>query len=1398
MRKTKFLIASAICAISMLWSTFAAGVPDYYRANYTITNDWENVKKIFIEIQANSQIWEAMPTETFASLNQSFNNIFPKFPQEYSFQIVYQKCKTLTQNLSNVYSYSTFASFMENCFNPLSSILNTIDSSYTMRPSISVNPSSGPAPLTVTFNGSASTDPSAETIPENNYFRYYRDVNWVDQVIGNKSVISYTFENAWNHVVHMTVRSSNSDKGIFDWEQNVTINVRPMSAAISVYANWKKLDTMDKLKLWTQEWINWIVLDWSATIPIWWRMIMWHTWKIEWWNGFSFKKNGDGIPWVIKVVLPNEWEYKVTLTTRDNEWNEISATYSIVLADPVAIIKANPESGTTSAKYTFDASSSYSVMSSIKLYTREIFDNNGNKKATYQWKTISYQFKEPWSYTIKLTVTDNLWESNTDTKQMYVESSAPLAQFTYKADSNRTYPSKFILDASSSSDVDVWNLVDKLSYSWSFSNPETTSIQDIEWDNKIVKVSFDSLWEQKIKLTVTDKYWKSSEIEKTINVQSILRPEIAVIPKAAVWWTPISFVVQSNQKILSYTRNFWDGWNNTLIKTNRISHTYNRIWTYHVSLKVIWENWDENTITETVFIWEKDYPVVGYRVRNGSNDIIREKDECTSWNTVYPAYKVTRYETITLDPSDSVNTKWTTSDLKFFFQPRWWETYNAGSYRHSFSELWCNYIDLTVEDGAKWVSAKQRVWFKVYNSLPKIDNITLSYPQYGNEMWIWLNQTSQNTVQDIFNGEWDLTVKVTASNARDSDWFISYFKRYYYYKDDPSRRLETKITPSNINYTYFQLKRWEPGEYMFWVTVYDNDEWKQSSEELLWNGPTVLLSSSTTNIDIPIVTLKSNRTTVDVWDEVTFNVVSKIISDRPDFVQERTIRYDFNWDGERDLITKDDQVTYVYEKPNDKWYIPRAWVLYRWYEWTAKWWSIVVKDALKPRLLTTNAWKFVLFRDISLWDIEKSSTCLSLVDCKTNKDGYRWDSKEKSYYTFEYPEYQKYFVSMDLEDEYANSVNKTLALTLTWIQTDNGKIKNYVWDIKLLTIPEYYEKEDGTIEIFVWNNLENSVLFYVLDEKGMDNCYVDVDISDDNEKDFSCNQAFLQKYVPQYSSKVWKIYYEKDGEQHSREFSVSFLDYSIKLTEKQQEFYDKISALYLTVKDENLKKLLLNLKEWIVSETETEENVIAIYDYLTSENNIDIDDAQKQEISGIVNDLSNAAVVSAVWWTEYDVAKAEILSILPRNLRTDTYRLFNEFELVVSDYENWVSQQDGRKEKLQEILTLIKSKATDDLQNQKDDEIAKSDLDSVVVPNICKIMNYYGIVSNWNLCWDMETVRIPEVTEVEQPQKTSKNKLSTWLKVLIISLSSLIWLFVILVIFFAIKAKINRNKEEEE
>ncbi len=51
-------------------------------------------------------------------------------------------------------------------------------------------------------------------------------------------------------------------------------------------------------------------------------------------------------------------------------------------------------------------------------------------------------------------------------------------------------------------------------------------------------------------------------------------------------------------------------------------------------------------------------------------------------------------------------------------------------------------------------------------------------------------------MKDIFNDNFDpLIVKVSAEGSVDPDGNISYFKRYYYYKDDPTRLLETKITP---------------------------------------------------------------------------------------------------------------------------------------------------------------------------------------------------------------------------------------------------------------------------------------------------------------------------------------------------------------------------------------------------------------------------------------------------------------------------------------------------------------------------------------------------------------------------------------------------------------------------
>lgn len=1391
--KTK-LLKKVLLSIVFLnfWIVFAA-IPSTYIANYDIEDDREKVSKIFIEIEANNKIGLETSILKFWELNQSFVNLFPKFPQDYDFQVIYQQCLQLSQSLSSIYNYNTFSSFMNNCYKPLSQIMSKINANFTIKANATTKPNNGPAPLTVTFDARTSTDPSNETIPSDNFFWYYRDINGEDKAIWVGPVINHTFEEAGNYIVHLTVRSSNkTTKWIFDWKKTMSIDVKPKAAVISVFANSKKLKKFEKIKFGTQEWQKWIVLDGSATVAVGGRQILSHSREITSKDGFKFTKPGEGSPNVIKVILPKDGEYKIILKTSDNEWNNISEEYFIMISDPVAIIKKDPDQWNTSNLFSFDSSASYSMMSTIKLYTREIFDNKWDKIETFQWKNIRYQFKQPWSYTIKLSVEDELWQNNVETIQAYVDSSNPIAQFTNKPTEKREFPSSFVFDASLSSDVDAENGYDELDYSWSFSNPKATKIIENSENNKIVEVNFDTIWEHTVKLTVKDKFGKVSEIEKVINIKSILRPVIAIAPKAITRGNTINFVVQSNEDILNYTRNFWD-WESISTQTNKVTHIYKKMWSYKVTLKVYGANGMENSIVDNVFIWDKNFPIAAYKIIWSSQDIFKQNEECLvniDWEqTVVNAYKVERYQNFTIDTKDSVNVRWENNNLNYYFQPKNSEIFKNSNFKYSFNELWCQFIDFTVEDLSLGINSKDRIWFKVYNSLPNISNLILYFPQYGNEMWVGFNE---NQVRDIFNTEFDpLIVKVQATNPVDADGFISYFKWYYYYKDDPSRPIETKITPWNIPYAFFSLPK-IPWEFMFGVNIYDSDDWVSYSEKIIWNWPIVFFPPDTKRPDIPMVTLKSDKTSVEVWDEITFDVVSKIISDRSDFVQERTIYYDFDGDGERDLITKNDRVTHVYTEPSDIWYTPRAAVTYRGYKGIGVGGSIVVKKGLKPRLITESAWKFVLFRDVSLWEIEKNNTCLSLLDCKQGNTWFLLNTQKTPVFVFEYPEYQKYITSTDIEDKYANKANVRQTLELTWVEGNSGTFVNYTGDIKLLSIPAYQEHEDGSLEVFVGKNLNNSVAFYILfDDSKNKECYVDLDISDWSEKDFYCNQVFFTKFDPKYESTIWKIYYQIGSQLKSQEIRISFIDFSITLDEKTQVIYEKANKIIKTTTNEGIKALLINLQKWITDPTEVQSNVVALQNYLIDENNMwTLSDTDKESLQWVINELSDSTTISAMWWTEYDLAKSEILQILPSNLQLDIEKLFYEFETIGGNTEQQITQNKQREAVLNKILSMIAQKITKDPETQKPDEITKDDMELIIMPNICKIAQYYEMPS--------EKCASENTKIVDDSQIKAEKGHRSGLKILLIVLLSFVWLFITIIVVFAVKAKIKQKEEQEE
>ncbi|MDR3168340.1 MAG: PKD domain-containing protein [Candidatus Peribacteria bacterium] len=572
------LLIGLFTAFLALPALAADDVPLEYYANHEIQTELGKIQDIFVQLDAakKSGKTDKLSSDLFTKLHSNFGTVFSAFPQEYNFKVVYQQCLDGTETLAAANTLLNFQSFMDNCYTPLSKLINTINTQYTVKVSATKNPGNGAAPLTVTFSARGSKDPSNETIPTRNFFRYYRDTKGIFRPIGVGEVINYTFEESGNYVVHLTVRSSNHSKGILDGEMDLNVDVEPKAANIVVYANTKQLDKTRPTKIGTQEAQKGVIFDGSPTMPTGGRRILRHARTITSRDGFKRSREFDGVPRYINVPLNGNGEYLIKLATTDNETNTVSETFSLTVSDPVAIIKQTPDEGNTSTTFSFDSSASYSLTARLKLYTWEIFDSNGTKTDTIQGKSIKKQFTKPGNYMVKLTLEDELGETNVDTKELYVESSTPVPQFTITPTNKRAQASEFHLDATSSADLDVTNQNDSLEYRWEFSNPNVSKVISTTENNKKVVVQFDEIGQHTIKLTVIDMYGKSASIEKSVNVTSILRPELTVNPNAITRGKNVEFSVQTNKPIINYQWNFGDSTTNSN-QSNQMQHIYRQI-----------------------------------------------------------------------------------------------------------------------------------------------------------------------------------------------------------------------------------------------------------------------------------------------------------------------------------------------------------------------------------------------------------------------------------------------------------------------------------------------------------------------------------------------------------------------------------------------------------------------------------------------------------------------------------------------------------------------------------------------------------------------------------------------------------------------------------------------------
>ena len=138
----------------------------------------------------------------------------------------------------------------------------------------------------------------------------------------------------------------------------------------------------------------------------------------------------------------------------------------------------------------------------------------------------------------------------------------------------------------------------------------------------------------------------------------------------------------------------------------------------------------------------------------------------------------------------------------------------------------------------------------------------------------------------------------------------------------------------------------------------------------------------------------------------------------------------------------------------------------------------------------------------------------------------------------------------------------------------------------------------------------------------------------------------------------------------------------IELSPRLLELREKIKS------DEYIENAILRiyldqLRKNLLDKNATSATVVEIQDLLKS-NMVQLDANQDFLLSSVLERLSNADTISALWGNDYEKAKMEILSILPEELADSVNLKFTAFESTADRIDN-----DQKKEQLNEILNYI-------------------------------------------------------------------------------------------------------------
>ncbi len=897
---------------------------------------------------------------------------------------------------------------------------------------IETNPSLWNAPLNVTLR-SKVIDPSWTIIPDDNYI-WWIDKEWKKEIIWKWVSLNYTFVNEWNFSIFLDVISSHRNKTWyidvlpFRWRSDIEVKQEVANLVINI--NWVNLWNKDSLKFNSEEWSFWLIVDASSSTPTRWSRFIETSW--DFWNWIT--KKYDWSPKIERVTYATKWEFKVKLKLKTNELEEVEREFYVSISNPIATINASQDSWCIWDRLNFSAKSSAYDKNSI--YNWEIININNNKTVFEKtWNFITYEFKEKWKFNIKLKVTNPSWEVDNDNKIIYINSRAPVAEFSYSIPKSNE-PNKVLLDATKSYDEDYsddW----KLQFFWEI-DWKSVKLENSNYNNSLWYYTFNSEWEHIINLEVMDPDWIKSFKKNRLTINSVLSVDFEASPLVINRQWTINFTAKTNNwKYFNW--NFWD-WISKWSESNVISHKFDKSWTFNVKLETSDKVWNTTSISKKVHVWEsKDpYALIDISYENWHNITYNENWCWGKWS-----YILDRIWNIKFSWQRSVNIDWENSWLDYSWKI-WNELVSSNNLIvKKFDEIWCFPVKLIIKSQKNWKTSNYETNIEIKNIAPELTNIEI-------------NPVDLNSDPVIVN--------LKAMGAKDKDWVILSYTWYYYTNNDEEPQdYRVTVKPE----TTFVLPK-IPWTYYFVVVLKDNNEEKFSSEDL-WTKSSITITWDNSNT--PIVDLEVNDSSVSVWEEVIFTSKIKNILWQ-DLTNKASYYWDFNWDWFYDKEINWNWT--ISHKFDNAWtYRVKVKAKYKWFS-NVKTVTINVVNNLVPdfEYISINN-KFIFF-DKSLWkynDITWDLWDWSIIDWVKSFIHKYSDPKDSHEVILKISEWSKY---KEIKKIVTKNIQNLILANNKWLNIFSIPKLSENWKILL-------ENQNDRVIVYMWDSRDDNIYRYAID-----------------------------------------------------------------------------------------------------------------------------------------------------------------------------------------------------------------------------------------------------------------------------------------------------------------------------